>query len=162
MAPPCDSLVTWRGLWSSHAISKQKCLTSCLCWSTTLNMIFSVSYCSDGPRRTPGSVTIHLKLRNINLHNVTHSLISRNPREWMFVVQFSFLIVTFLSFISWILSLMQTTKEVNPHPRIAPCVNMWSVTFLFLLFFFLCHLLNVGSCPRHIDREGQVEWTTLA
>jgi hypothetical protein len=26
-------------------------------------------------------------------------------------------------------SLMQTTQEVNPHPRIAPCVNMWSVTF---------------------------------
>ena len=47
---------------------------------------------------------------------------------------------------------MQTIKEVNPHPRIVPCVNMWSVTFLFLflLFFFLCHLLNVDACVRHI------------
>ena len=53
---------------------------------------------------------------------------------------------------------MQTTKEVNPHPRIAPCVNMWSV---FFFFFFFCHLLNVGACVRHIVREGQVEWTTL-
>jgi hypothetical protein len=60
---------------------------------------------------------------------------------------------------------MDTTQEVKPHPRIAPCVNMWSVTFLFLflfLVFFLCHLLNVGACVRHIAREGQVEWTTLA
>ncbi len=80
----------------------------------------------------------------------------------MFVVQISLLIVTFLSLISRNLSLMQTTKEVNPHPRIAPCVNMWSVTFFFFFFFFLCHLLNVGACICHIAREGQVEWTTLA
>ena len=71
----------------------------------------------------------------------------------MFVVQISILIVTFLSLIPRILSLMQTTKEVNQHPRIAPCVNMWSV-------FFLCHLLNVGACICHIAQEGHVEWTT--
>jgi hypothetical protein len=71
----------------------------------------------------------HPKLHNINHHNVTHSLISREPREWMFVVQISLLIVTFLSLISQILSLMQTTKEANPHPCIAPCVNMWSITY---------------------------------
>ena len=23
---------------------------------------------------------------------------------------------------------IETIKEVDPHPRIAPCVNMWSVT----------------------------------
>jgi hypothetical protein len=74
----------------------------------------------------------------------------------MFVVQFSLLIVTFLFLISRNLSLMQTTKEVNPHPHIAPCVNMWSV-----FFFFFCHLLNVGACVHHIAWEGQVEWTTL-
>ena len=38
---------------------------------------------------------------------------------------------------------MQTTQEVNPHPRIAPCVDMWSA-----IFFFLCHLMNVGA-PHH-------------
>ena len=43
---------------------------------------------------------LHLKLCNINFYNVTHSLVSRNPREWMFVVQISLLIVTFLSLIS--------------------------------------------------------------
>ena len=101
---------------------------------------------------------IHPKLHHINLHNVTHSLIFRNPMEWMFVVQISLLIVTFFSLISRILLIMQTTKEVNSHPRIAPCVTMWGATFFF--FFFLCHLLNVGACICHIAQEGQVEWTT--
>jgi hypothetical protein len=100
---------------------------------------------------------LHPKFRTINLHNVTHSSTSRNLREWMFVVQISLFIVTFLSLISRNLSLIQTTKEVNPHPRTAPCVNMWSATFLFL---FLCHLLNVGACICHIALEGKVEWTT--
>jgi hypothetical protein len=91
-------------------------------------------------------------------------LISRNPRERMFKAQTSLLIVIFLSLISQNLSVLQTIKEVNPHPCIAPCVNMWSVTFLSLSlsFFFLCHLLNVGACVRQIAREGQVEWTTPA
>ena len=104
---------------------------------------------------------VHPKLRNIDPQNVTHSLVSQNPRERMFVVQISLLIVTFLSLISRNLSLMQTTQEVNPHPHTAPCVNMWNVTFLFFFFFSLCHLLNVGACIRHIDLEGQVEWITL-
>ena len=74
----------------------------------------------------------------------------------MFVVQISLLIVTFLSIISQNLSIMQTTKEFNPHPRIASCVNMWSV-----FFFFFCHLLNVDACVHHITWEGRVDWTTL-
>ena len=87
---------------------------------------------------------IHPKLRNINPHKVMHALISRNPREQMFVVQISLLIVTFLSLISHNLLLMQTTQEVNPHPRIAPCVNMWSVTFLFFLLLLL--LMPLVEC----------------
>jgi hypothetical protein len=55
---------------------------------------------------------------------------------------------------------MQTIKEVNPHPHIAPYVNMWSV-FFFFFFFFLRHLLDVGARICHIAQEGQVEWTTL-
>ena len=96
---------------------------------------------------------MHLKLCNIDPHNVTHSPISRNPREWMFVVQMLLLNVTFSSLISRYLSLMQTTKEVNSHPHIALCVNMWSATFLF---FFLCHLLNVGACICHMS--GKAKW----
>ena len=82
----------------------------------------------------------------------------------MLIVHIPLLIVACLCLISQILSLMQTTKEVNPHPRIVPCVNMWSVFFSFffflLLLLLLSHLLNVGACIRHIAREGQVEWTT--
>jgi hypothetical protein len=100
---------------------------------------------------------IHPKLRNINFHNVIHSLLSRNPGGRIFIVQISLLIVTFLSLISQNMSLMQTTKEVNSHPHIVPRVNIRSVTF----FFFFCHLLNVGACICHVAREGQVEWTTL-
>ena len=107
--------------------------------------------------QTIDDLLIHNKLYNINLHNVIHSLISRNPREQIFVVQISLLVVIFFSLISQNLSLVQTTKEVNPHPRIATCVNMWSVFF----FFFFFHLLIVGACVRHITREDQVEWTTL-
>jgi hypothetical protein len=73
-------------------------------------------------------------------HNVTYSRISWNPREQMFVVQISLLIVTFLSLVSRTLSSMQTTEEVHLHSRSAPHVNMWSFTFLLLFFlFFLCH-----------------------
>ena len=97
---------------------------------------------------------IHPKLCNINLHNVTHSMISQNPTEWLFLVEIPFLIDMFLSLISWVLPLMQTIKEVNPHPRIAPHVYMWDAFFLFLFFLcFLCHLLNhwcmeMSHCPR--------------
>ena len=100
---------------------------------------------------------LHPKLCNIDLHNITHSLISWKPRKQMFLVQISLLIVTFLSLISQNLSLMQATKEVNPHPCIALCVNMWSVTFFF---FFWCHLLNVGACICHIPgRPSGVDHT---
>ena len=88
---------------------------------------------------------IHHKFRNINLHNVIHSPISRNPREHMFVVKILLLIVTFLSLVLQNMSLIQTTKEVNPHSHIVIYVNMRSV-----FFFFLCHLLNVGACVCHI------------
>ena len=40
---------------------------------------------------------MHPKLRNANLHNVTHFLRSQNLMERMFVVQISLVIVTFLS-----------------------------------------------------------------
>ena len=110
-----------------------------------------------GLSRWGDTYKLHPKLGNINLHNVTHSLISPNPRERMFKFQISLLIVIFLSLVSWNLSLIQTTQEVNPHPCIASCVDMWNV---FFFFFFFCHLLNNSACVRHIAQEGQVEWTT--
>ena len=112
-------------------------------------------------RRSPKVVRSNVQVytlnsRNTNHHNITRSIISQNPRERMFVVQISLFIVTFLSLTSRTLSLMQKPpKKSTPYTHIAPCVNMWSVTF-----FFLCDLLNVGACICHIAREGQVEWTT--
>ena len=101
------------------------------------------------------------ELRNTNLHNVTHSLISWNRREQMFLSSNLAPYCHIISLISQFFSLMQTTEEVNPYSPIAPCVNMWSVTFLFSFFLvFLYDLLNVGACISHTAHEDQVEWTT--
>ena len=54
---------------------------------------------------------LHPKLRNINPHNITHLLISQNPKERMFVVQISLLIVTILSLISQLLSKCKPLKK---------------------------------------------------
>ena len=48
---------------------------------------------------------LHPKLHNINIRNATYSLISKNPRERMFLVQISLLIVKFLSLNSWVSSI---------------------------------------------------------
>ena len=105
-------------------------------------------------------LVLHPKLHNINLHNITRSRISQNPRKRMFIVQILLLIVTSFSLISRTLSLMQTIIEVNPHPRIAPCVNMWSFTFLFLFFFFFLYHFYCWCMHMRHRPEGQVEWTT--
>ena len=54
---------------------------------------------------------VHFTLRNVNPHNITHSPISWNPRERMFVVQISLLTVTFLSLIWRMLSLIQPPEK---------------------------------------------------
>ena len=87
--------------------------------------------------------------------NVTHSLLFRNPGGRMFVVQISFLTVIFLSLVSRISSSMQTTKEVNPHPRIAPCVNMWSAIFFFFFFFLFMPLVECW-CMHTLHRLGRL------
>ena len=94
---------------------------------------------------------IHAKLRDINLHNVTYSLISRNPKKWMFVVQISLLIVTFLSLVPQ--NFVNNVNYQRSQPTPSHCGRS---------IFFFCHLLTVGACVRHIAQEGQVEWITLA
>ena len=91
----------------------------------------------------------HLKLRNINPCNVTHFLISRNPRDQMFIVQISLLIVTFLFLMSRILSLLQTIQEVNSHPCIASCVNMYVECLLLLMPLVECWCMRP---PHHLGR----------
>ena len=112
------------------------------------------------PRSNCREIELHPKLRNINPHNVTHSLISWNPREGTFVVQISLLIVTFLSLISQNLSLMQTTKEVNPHPRIAPYVECRLLIILILLLMPLveCWCMHLSS---RLGRASGVDHTSV-
>ena len=94
---------------------------------------------------------VHPKLRNINRHNVTQSLISRNPRERMFVAQVSLLIVAFLSLKSRNLSLMQPTKEVNPHPRIL-------ILLLLLMPLVECWCMHPPHC---LGRPSGVDHTSI-
>ena len=53
---------------------------------------------------------------------------------------------------------MQTTQEVNPTPSHCAMYQHVECCLLLLLPLFL----NLGACVRHVAREGQVEWTTLA
>ena len=116
-----------------------------------------------GPLCNIGMHLIQPKLHNINPHNINHSLISQNPREWMLVAQISLLIVTFLSLISRNLLLMQATKEVNPHPRIAPCLNTWSCHLILILLFLLLlmSLVKFGCMcmPHRPRRPSRVDHT---
>ena len=99
-------------------------------------------------------IHVQPKLHNINPPNITHSLESQNHRERMFIVQISLLIVTLFSLISQISSLMQTTKEVDPHYRMAPCVIMWSCLLRLLLVEGWCMYM-----PRCLGRSSGVDHT---
>ena len=86
------------------------------------------------------------KLHNINPYNTTHSLISRNPKERMPVVQISLLIVTFLSLISQICHVCKPPKKQPTPSHCAMCQYVESHLLILILLFFRCHLLNVGAC----------------
>ena len=110
------------------------------------------------------SATLIPKLRNINLHNITRSLISWNARKWMSVVQISLLIVTFLSLISRILSSMQTIKEVNPHPSITPVCGVWtsysypSSCYYYATCWMLVHAYATSPGKAKWSRPHQRRW----
>ena len=65
----------------------------------------------DSPARHLNTFNVHPNLRNINLHDITCSLMSQNPKERIFVVQIALFVVTFLSLVSKFLFLMHTTKK---------------------------------------------------
>ena len=85
------------------------------------------------------------------LHNVTHSLKSWNYGERMFVSRISFLIITFLSLISWILSLMPPSKK-STHALASCHVPTCGVSSSFS--YATCWMW-VRACVCHITREGQ-------
>ena len=99
----------------------------------------------------------HSNLCNINLCNVTHFLITQNPMDRMFVVEsYSLLSQVFLPYICGFV--IRTTIEVNPYPRIVPCVCTRSVFFFFFFFFWcqFCHLLNCWCMDLSHCSESQV------
>lgn len=97
---------------------------------------------------------IHLKLYNIDFHSVIISLISCNPKEWMSSIFILLLNVTFLFLYHEVLTLKQTTNEVNPHSHIAPRV--------------ICHLIpsHTANCSlndMHGARYGlEMVWDGLS
>ena len=92
---------------------------------------------------------------------MSHILISRNPREHMFVVQISLLIVTFLSLISWNLSLMQKHQRSQPTP--SHCAMCQHIERLVLVLVLLHMLLVECWCmclPHRPRRPSGVDHTS--
>jgi hypothetical protein len=106
------------------------------------------------------SKVIHPNLHNINLHNVTHSLISWSPGECICVVQISILIVTLLSLISHHLSLLQITQEVWSRPlHCALCQHAeCHLLVLVLLPLVECWYMHT---PHGLGRPSGVNHTSV-
>jgi hypothetical protein len=81
----------------------------------------------------------HLKLRNMNLHNVTHSLISWNPRERMFVVQISLLVVTFS--LHCITKFVINANHQRSKPTPSHCAMCQHVECHLLILLTTCWML---------------------
>ena len=89
---------------------------------------------------------------NITILNVTTSLISHNPRERMFSLQISLLVVTFPSHISWILTLKCSTKEFKPHVHMHHVVIIVIIVIIAMVLFHNVTLIlyyHASMLPLH-------------
>jgi hypothetical protein len=109
-------------------------------------------------------IMLHPKLRNVNLHNVTHSSMSGNLREWMFVVQISFLIVTFLSHYITKFVINANHQRSQPTPlHCAMCQHVECRLLILILLLFLMPLVECRCmCPPHrLRRSSGVDHTSM-
>ena len=102
---------------------------------------------------------LHPKLHNINPYNVTHSLVSRNPRERMFIVQRSLLIVTILSLISRFV--------IDAHDQRSQPIPSYCTMCQHVKCFILRLLMPLGECwcirpPHRLGRPSGVDHTSVS
>ena len=89
------------------------------------------------------------RVRNINLLTITPSLISQNPRDRMFTVETPLLVVTFPSYVIWVLTLKQTTKELKPHTHTSWCHHFNNVNFV--VFHNITYYTNPLLSRIHVN-----------
>ena len=104
---------------------------------------------------------IHPKLCNINLHKLTHSLISQCPRERISVVQIALLIVAFS--LPYITKFVINANHQRSQPTSSHCTTCQYVECLLLLPLLPlmplveCWCVHMSHCTR---RRSEVDHTT--
>ena len=102
---------------------------------------------------------IHPKLHNINLHNNTHSLISQNPRERMFVV--SNLTPYCHVSLPYITKFVKIANHRRSQPTTLNCaMNQYMECFLLLLLLlqlvecWCMHMIHRPGRPSGVDHTN--------
>ena len=102
------------------------------------------------------------ELCKINLHDITHSLISQNPRERMFVLQISLLIVTCIFL--YIMNFVIHANRQRSQPTLLHCAQCHYVECHLLILNILLLYVQLVEClcmdmPHRLGRPIGVDHT---